>query len=232
MIFSHNFEIGVENANAFGEITNKFILQCLENVATLHAIKVGDENSGVREGDIGWVLMQWKMSVLRRPKYGEKITVQTWTRNNRQFLRDYEVYVGDELAVSASSRWILVDIKNVKILRFTPEYTDKYEPIDKTVPEENLKRLKELDDYSKSANFAIRKSDIDVNQHMHNLNYLDMAKEVISWDRELNNLEIAYKKQIKYGEKIKVFGAEQDGKFFVKVINSETGELKTLIELQ
>ena len=66
---------------------------------------------------------------------------------------------------------------------------------------------------------------------MHNLNYLDAIKEIIDIDKELNNLIIVYKKQIKYGENISISMLKENDKYAFKMFNKDNGEIKTIIEM-
>ena len=54
--------------------------------------------------------------------------------------------------------------------------------------------------------FEIRFDDIDVNRHANNTNYLVWAFEPLDYDFRSNNvlktLDIAFKKEIKYGQKV------------------------------
>lgn len=70
-------------------------------------------------------------------------------------------------------------------------------------------------------NIKLEKQTIDVNNHMHNLNYVDLANEALPEDvykkAQLNNLRITYKKEIKLGETVKCKYSFADGKHFVVV---------------
>ncbi len=58
----------------------------------------------------------------------------------------------------------------------------------------------------KKIEYTTTRRDIDLNGHMHNLYYLDLAYEALPEDvyakRPYDNIQIQYKKEIKYGEKL------------------------------
>ena len=63
--------------------------------------------------------------------------------------------------------------------------------------------------------YKIRRFDLDLNKHVHNLNYLDYAYEVLPeevyfGDNELKNVEIAYKKEVALNEEIRIELYESD----------------------
>ena len=79
-----------------------------------------------------------------------------------------------------------------------------------------------------SDTYKIRRFDIDINKHVHNLNYLNFAYELLPFDvfmgDELNNLKITYKKEIKYGETIKSY-LYFDNNTYTIVTKSEDGKI-------
>ena len=109
----------------------------------------------------------------------------------------------------------------------------KYQPeLEKNVFNElEIEKLKELDEYNNEINYLIRKSDIDINNHVHNLNYIDMAYEILDDAKEFNNVRISYKKEIKYEDKIKVESNIIDKKYYFVIKNIENNITHSLIEM-
>lgn len=234
MIFKHNFEIGLENINKEKEVTNKSLLQYLENSSSKHSESVQDSITDIIDNGVTWVLLEWKLQVIDRPKYGEVLEIYTWIRNSTKLYtyRDFEIYVNGEKKVIASAKWLLVDKNTLRPLRITDELLSKYEPeLDKRVFEElEFEKIIEQEEYKKEIEYPIRKSDIDINNHVHNLNYLDMVYEILDV-KELNNVRILYKKEIKYNDRIKVFSLSNSDKNYIKIVDIDNNIVNSLIEL-
>lgn len=100
---------------------------------------------------------------------------------------------------------------------------------------EDFPKIHVTEEYQNVTEYIVRKSDIDVNNHMHNLNYLDLANEVLSeeifQEGQLNNVRITYKKEIKLGEIVKCKHSFKDGKHVVIVKSQDERVLHALIEL-
>ena len=100
---------------------------------------------------------------------------------------------------------------------------------------EDFPKMHVPEEYQFETEYIVRKSDIDVNNHMHNLNYLDLANEVlpeeIYREGQLNNVRITYKKEIKLGEIVKCKYSFKDGKNFVVVKSQDESVLHAFIEL-
>lgn len=205
MIYKETFKTGLKDIGKNNTIRNRGILEILENIAAYHSDKV---KYGANETEInrtGWILLDWKLEVIKRPKYGQDLTVNTWGRNVKKFFtfRDFEVYDDEQnLCAIATSKWALLNIDDRKMVRLTDEIMNRYEPEEKNVfSEEKLSKLEVPTDFLASMDYEVIRKDIDVNKHMHNLYYLDLAYEVMPEEvyakRPFNNIRITYKKEIK-----------------------------------
>ncbi|MNT46890.1 Acyl-ACP thioesterase [compost metagenome] len=137
----------------------------------------------------------------------------------------------------ATSKWVLIDKEKNKITKVTDDVVLAYEPeFEKEVfKTEDLSKIIEIEDAKLTAKYLVRKIDIDVNMHMHNLNYLDVAYEAMPDDiyleGESNNVRITYKKEAKLGEIIKAFYSNINGKKQIVLKDEEAINTYCIIEL-
>ena len=77
---------------------------------------------------------------------------------------------------------------------------------------------------------------IDINKHLHNTYYLDIAKEVlpeeIALTSELNDFEIMYKKEIKLGDVVKAIYTKEDDYNYVLIKSEDETTLHAIIKLK
>lgn len=239
MIFKQNFEIKLNDINKNAEIKNKAIFECLENIAARHADSIHHGIKDIPQIGTTWVLLCWQLEVIKRPVYGDTLEAHTWARKaNKCFTyRDYEVYVNGELYIRASSKWLLVDLEKGRPKKVDDELFDRYKPeTGKSVfGIDEIEKLKELENYEQKIEFPIRKSDIDINGHMHNLNYLDMVTEILD-DEELkyecNFVRIDYRKEIKIDDKVEVLKKAQDNNFYFLIKDVESDVIHAIIEMK
>ncbi len=205
MIYKENFKIGLKDIGKNNTIKNRAILEILENIAAYHSDTVNYGANETETNRTAWILLDWNLQVLKRPKYGQTLTVNTWGRDVKKFFtfRDFEIYDEEQkLCAIATSKWALIDIDNRKMVRLTDEIMNRYEPEEKTVfSEEKLGKLEIPTEFSSSIDYKVIRKDIDVNKHMHNLYYLDLAYEAMPEEvyekRPFDNVRITYKKEIK-----------------------------------
>ena len=239
MIFKDNFKIKLNDVNEKLEVKNKALFECLENVAARHA---DSANHGIKDiPAIGttWMLLCWQLEVIKRPKYGDVLEIHTWARGVERCCtyRDYEIYVNGKKCVIATSKWLLVDINRGRPIRVGDDVISRYEPeYGKSVFErEELDKLKELEIYDEKVDFKVRKSDIDINGHMHNLNYLDIIDEVLTAEElkeEAKFVRIDYKKEIKLEDKIEVSKKVEENNLYFLIGDKENDIIHSIVEMK
>lgn len=243
MIVENEYTVKLSEIDKNNKATNKAILSYLEDTGGKHSNIAGYGIFDIPRTHLTWLLLEWKLQVIRRPDYAEKIKVTTWSKNSVKCYayRDFKIY--DEqgnVIVLAASKWVLVDTEKGKIVKIEPDLLEKYEPeLDKSAFEsygEDFTKIHVPEDCEFETEYIVRKSDIDVNNHMHNLNYLDLANEAlpeeIYKEGQLNNVRITYKKEIKLGEIVKCKYSFENGKHIVNVKSEDDKILHAIIEMQ
>lgn len=240
MIVENKYRIKLSDINRENKATNKAILSYLEDVGGKHSDFAGYGIMDIPQTHLSWILIEWKLQVIRRPNYAEKILARTWSKEGLKYYayRDFEVV--DEqgnIIVKAISRWVLVNIETGKMERITDEILSKYQPeSNKCVFEdETFDKIKELDNYERESKYTVKRGDIDVNHHMHNINYLDLANEalpdeVYDNEKEFNNFKISYKKEIKLGETVKCKYSFVNNTHVICVKSEDDTKLHSVIE--
>jgi len=201
--------IGIEEIGRHGEATNRALLVAMENIACTYSANVGYGAKEVETKHRAWILLDWKIKVLKRPSYNERVEIITWSTDIDKLFafRDYEIrYESGELLAIGTSRWIFMDTEKKRPVRITEDVAALYEsePNQHVFTEKDRELLSEIDESklktAETYTYRLRRSDIDMNNHMHNINYLDMAYEILPqkiYDTvEFNTIRIQYKKQI------------------------------------
>ena len=239
MIFKEKFKMGLNDIGKDNNIKNISILKILENIGGYHSDIAGYGSNDIATNKLTWILLDWKLKVLNRPKYGQTLDVHTWARVGNRFFtyRDFEIY--DEngtLCAIATSKWTLINIEEGKMERITEEVIEKYKTEEKEVfPGEKLDKLQMPEEFLSSINYTVKRKDIDINKHMHNLNYLDLAYEALPEEvydlRPFDNVRIMYKKEIKYGDTVECKYTREDDKYVVVILSQDNKQLHSIIEL-
>ena len=240
MKFEREYLIGIEDIGKDNKITNLGFLKYLEEIACSHSATCGFGANDIETKRKAWLLMDWKLKVYDRPIYEEKIRILTWARTISQnsffSYRDFEVYCGEELVAIATSRWVLFDFDKKRITKLSEDIYGPYNSEnDYVFDTEEIEKSKEPLDKNMALLYEVRRSNIDINKHMHNLDYLKLAYEIlpenIFFGEELKNVKIMYKHQILLNQKIKCYYSNEKEKHIITVKSEDDKVLHSIIEL-
>ena len=241
MIVEHEYDIKLSEIGKTNKVTNKTILGCFEDIGGIHSNIAGLGVLDIPTTHLTWLLLDWKLKMIRRPSYMEKMRIRTWSRDSVKFYayRDFEIYDEEQNLIGiATSKWILINTETLKFAKVDGNILEKYKPeLDKSVfGEEPIEKLKEPEQYLSETEYKVKRSDIDVNHHMHNLNYIELAVEALPEDvfqkEEFNYVRITYKKEIKLGDTVKCKYAYQDGIHTVAIKSEDDKILHAIIALK
>ena len=136
MVYQEKFKIGLKDVGRKKEVSDKAILEYLENIAAYHSDSVG---YGINTTDIThltWLLLDWKVEVIKRPEYGQILTIHTWSRDiiKCYAYRDFEIYDDkNQLCVVATSKWLLIHNQTKKLVKVEQNMAQQYESDRKSV---------------------------------------------------------------------------------------------------
>lgn len=239
MIFESNENIRLNDIGKDNKLKNESILQILESIAARHSDLVGYGVLDIEKTKASWILLEWKVQVIKRPLYGENLKIQTWGRyfQKAYTYRDFKIL--DEqgnICVIATSKWALINIETHGILRLTEEMKDLYKPEEISVfEEETLPKLNIPKEFSNTIKYTVGRKDIDLNNHMHNTYYLNLAYEALPTfvyeNRPYDSFRITYKKEICLNDKITCSYTFKDNKHIIVIQTKEKNITNAIIEL-
>ena len=219
------------------KLTNRAIINLMQNVAGEHANINGDGLKDQEKTGFAWLILNWKIQVFARPHYEEELEIKTWV--NKMELccswREFEIYCNNTLVAKGESRWVLTNTKNSKIIKIPEEIIKKYaQKPDKVFEDELKEKISEPKELELTYEETIGRTKLDTNNHLNNLYYLDLAVESLPEDiyetTEFNKVEIMYKKQVKYREKIKCFYGVEENSHKVVIKSEDEKNIKAIVE--
>jgi medium-chain acyl-[acyl-carrier-protein] hydrolase len=238
MIYKEKFKLGLKDIGKENKIKNKSILEILENIGAYHSDTVGYGVNEIPETNVSWILLDWNLKVINRPTYGQTLEIHTWGRGMNRFFtfRDYEIYdENNKLCAIATSKWTLIDVRTGKLARLTEDMINKYNPEEKSVFLEEMDKIKIPKEFTSKIEYTVIRKDIDINKHMHNLYYLDLAYEALPEDvyeqRVFDNIRITYKKEIKLGDTVICYYTKKEDSHIIVIKNKDSDILHAVIEL-
>lgn len=237
MIVEEKFYIGYRDVDTHLKIKNSAILNLFEDIAGIHATKVGE---GLKTSNTTWLLSAYKVNIIKRPEYGDNIKVLTWGTEIKNITASREFEIRNEkgeLLITAISNWVHINLNSRKLEKVTLELIDKYK-LEKTKTNFNelrLKRIDEPENYLYEKKYHVDWNWIDANLHMNNVYYLEVAEMTLPNNiREKNNykgFEIMYKKEIKHDDIIRCLYLETEETYIVTIKSEDLSKLHAVVKL-
>lgn len=238
-IFEDTYKLTIRDIDNNTQLTNKAILSCFEDIGGQQSDVAGFGLKTIEQTHLSWVLLHWKVQVIKRIKYGNLMNVKTWSRGSKGACcyRDFEIYNNDnELCVIGTSKWALIHLEK-GLMKLNDELLSKYESEDKCVfGAFDINKLKEPESYSNVYEYIVTRRDIDINNHMHNLYYLDLAYNALPQDVYENNsfddFEIMYKSGALLDEKLKCLYSKVEDEHYVTIKSEDEKILHAIVKLK
>lgn len=236
MIVEERFYVGYSDINREMTLSNTSLLKFFENMACIHGAVAGES---IKTCESRWFLSAYHVVINKRPQIEERVTVKTWSREMRgvSASREFEVYdEHGEKCITAISNWARTNAKTQKLERIGPDVAERYSGERELTNFDRpwIQKLSEPSEYLFEKEFTVERNFIDVNDHMNNVFYLDLAQLVLPDDvyakEESREFEIAYRKAFKYGEKVLCCYAEESNAYFV-TLKDENKETRAIIKL-
>lgn len=235
MKFSKVYEPRISEYDKNGKLALKSIIGILEDAGAKHSTFAGNDILECRLKGYTWILVEWNVEINRLPKSCQKLLVETWAVFKKpEIITSREFEIKDEqgnVFIHACERLVYEDLQNGKLVRITPEMMGNYNPEPELQHKFRFAKLKEPAVYDREKPLAVRITDIDFNDHVHNTVYFDYALDMLEQTQEfISGFRILYKKPLMYKDTVTVKRANTDGGYTVGIYKEDV--LCTLVEIK
>lgn len=207
-ILECNYTVMYDDINNKLEMSNVALIKYLEEPGGVQTKKIFGSMLTPKGA---WILLNWRVKKFKELYWNENFKVRTWpAKHIGPFsIRNYEVYNDkNELTAIATTKWVIMDIKEKKMVRNIDDVANRYNEWDKMVFEDDFPRLKEPKDIEYTHKYIVQRRDIDTNEHVNNVKYLEFAYEVLPkeiYDNvSFKNIDIMYRQALMLGEEVSI----------------------------
>ncbi|OFY68576.1 MAG: hypothetical protein A2V64_10315 [Bacteroidetes bacterium RBG_13_43_22] len=168
----HVYETGPD-----GRATLWSLFNYMQDIASDHAVRLGFGREDLLKKNHFWVLSRMYAEIYDLPSWFDAIIVKTWPSGTDKLfaVRNYEMrFPGGRNIAAGSSSWLIIDRTTKKIQRPDDTLT-RYNDDNKSVksPVRSADKLAGAsEDGVVSSSSKVKISDLDVNLHTNNANYL------------------------------------------------------------
>lgn len=234
-MFEKQFNLRYFEMNKWGEASPLTIAALIQEAASDHCDLIDHGLFNLYAQNIGWVLLSSFIKMERYPVFKEKIFIHTWISSftSTRCYRESLIYDGDRNIIGRSrALWVFFDTVKKRPVRIFNAILEGWTPNNTASDYYNIDdKLTSIDEISCRKNFEIYQYDLDANNHVNNLRYLQWALETVPEqcfeEKQLAILNARFLKEAYYGQSVESLTSLQGDQncFHHSIRNATNGDL-------
>lgn len=219
--YAETRKVLADDVNMLREMRHSVFLRWLQEISIAHTEKLGAGRDKTLDRGALWIIARVRAEIVRMPVYDETVTLRSWPGRTMHVLfpRYYELTdANGSVLIRASAVWLLMDAETRK-MAFPDKYGVKLPAI--TTGTELALPTGPADEYTdRSTYHRAAFSEVDINGHMNNSKYIDLAEDLTGFDymtaHRTTSFEIEYKSEVKAGARIRLLWRADDDGIYVR----------------
>lgn len=218
-IYETSLLLGSEHVNMQRTLRTSELFSLLQQASIRHTEELGMGREKTLDKGLLWVVTRQFVKIERMPVYDERITVRSWPGDTMRVLfpRYYEILSeSGETLVRASAVWTLIDAEERGFV-FPEEHGIEISGVETGTELPYLTQMKTLP-AEHQFRFTVPYSYVDLNGHMNNTRYFDLAEdhiEAAAEGKSLREIHVEYASEAKFGETLYVNWSEKNGTYYL-----------------
>ncbi len=220
-LLTRSYRIGTGEVDSFGMLRASSLLYFLQEAATAHSEELNFSREDLLRSDGAvWILAKIAFYLHKPLKYLYDLEIDTWHRgpSGACFYRDFDIRCGGRDAGRALSAWVVASRETGKTLRPASLPELPAAPGDRLKYTDTLGRLYEPEDCAKAGVRMVRYSDLDVNGHLNNTRYADIACDALGLQERtpcyVSHMQINYNAECRAGDELLLYTGSASGSDF------------------
>ena len=209
LFWSEEFKIRAYEVDPAGRITIQSIFNYMQEAAGNHAAELGVSFDQLLKQNLAWVLSRVHLRIDKYPFWKQTITIETWPADKDAYyaIRDFRILDENSNEIGqATTSWMMLDIIKRKPV-LMPEYIEELKNTELgRALSDRFEKLPKLERVDSQKSFNVRLSDLDLNQHVNSVNYIEWALESVPAEVQKNyiltDVEVTYRAESNYGDRI------------------------------
>ncbi|CAB5086437.1 hypothetical protein D3OALGA1CA_4088 [Olavius algarvensis associated proteobacterium Delta 3] len=208
-IWTEDFPVRLHDLDAGGNLSLLSICNFLQSAASNHARALGVALKHLQSSGHTWVLAQLKIHMDDYPKQDTLVQIHTWPAGTDRLyaLREFRIQDGDgRLYGRAGSAWLIIDVERRRPVRVETFGMAIHQTSRNDDISASIRKLPAPGRPTFTREFQVRYRDMDVNQHVNNVSYVEWAVEslpaTILMRRALRELEVNFLGEAHLGDRV------------------------------
>ena len=218
-VWSRKLKLRTKDVNLHRRLRTSRLLEMLQEASIAHTEEMGWTRETTLDRGFLWVVAMQQLQILRMPGYDETVTLRSWPGPMMHVLypRQYLLEDGQgNVLVRGSAIWTLVDMET-RAMADPAEHGVVIDGV-RTEEEYPLPGLVHGEDCDRTSSITVPFSYCDLNGHMNNTRYLDVAEDVLAGPaegRELACIAMQFMSEVRMGDQVDLLWREDADSAFL-----------------
>jgi medium-chain acyl-[acyl-carrier-protein] hydrolase len=181
-VWRETYQIRSYEVDCSNRLSILSIFNFMQEAASRHAEALGVSIHQLLAENYTWLLSRLNIKIASYPGWKNQIQVSTWPSGTQQLfaLRDFELQDNEGHTIAAAvSAWLVIDLEKRRPVRIGP-FVERLRPIEGGhILPDRLDKLAPLRDSTYEKNFVVRHADLDINQHVNNVSFVEWVLESV-----------------------------------------------------
>jgi acyl-ACP thioesterase len=181
-VWQQTHQIRSYEVDCHHRLTILSIFNFMQEAASRHAEALGVSIQQLLLENYTWLLSRLKIKIASFPVWQDRITISTWPSGAQRLfaLRDFQLQdKHDQTVAAAVSAWLVLDVEKRRPVRIGP-FIEKLRPLEgQHILPDTLDKLPGLEFRTHEKKFVVRYRDLDINQHVNNVSFVEWLVESI-----------------------------------------------------
>jgi len=216
-IFEQKIIITEDYFDKNGNLNPAIILKTFQFLADEHAIILKCAFSDLIKKGLLWVLTSVSYKLIGEIKVGDEIRAITQPRELKgiRYKRDFAFYNQEKTVLLGTSEWVVIDKESRRLTRTANVYPNDLVILPPLYLEE-VKKLTKLTDYACPYDIVPTKLDIDRNNHVNNVKYVEFALKALNYVPKHDYFQIDFIKETLLGESLQIYTQIKENRVLVE----------------
>jgi len=218
-VFAAQLRLRNKDVNLHRVLRTSTLFELMQEASIRHTEELGMGREMTLDRGLLWMVTHQQAEIARMPEYDELITLESWPGKTLHLLfpRYYRVLdEGGNVLLRASALWALVD-RSTRRMVFPDRYGVTIEGV-VTGNEIDLPSTPRRAAEGETHNFTVPFSYVDLNGHMNNTRYFDLAEDCVpaaAEGRSLRRVAVEYANEARLGDTLRITTEQTGGSWFI-----------------
>lgn len=213
-VWSREVKLRAKDVNMFRQLRTSRLFELLQEASIAHTEELGWPRETTLDRGFLWMIGLERIEIARMPAYDETVTLSSWPGPMMHVLFPRQYRIDDETGaaiIRGSAIWTLVDM-GTRAMASPDDHGVVIEGVT-TGDELALPATLRTEECDHEAQFTVPFSYCDLNGHMNNTRYLDVAEDHLAGPakgRELAAISVQYTAEVRFGDTVYLRWHEDD----------------------